>query len=89
MEKGQPAGGLTITVSVAGRMPLQEAFFTSPCRRTRLCLADRAIRERSWVWVSVGKYRLERDHGLCSRFFAKNDDARLGAVWIIVFKLYG
>ena len=35
IEKGQPFGGLMITVSSAGRMPLQKAFLTSPCQSLR------------------------------------------------------
>ena len=34
-ETGQPCGGLQTTISFSGKIPLQNAFLTSPCLRIR------------------------------------------------------
>ena len=46
-DNGQPLGGRITTVSSSGKRPLQNAFLTSPWRRTRLFLIAKESRYRN------------------------------------------
>ena len=56
VEKGQPLGGFMITISSAGRMPLQNAFLTSPCRSLRCLEIARDSKHRNWFCDMTGAY---------------------------------